>query len=93
MLIETSKMVLLGPLILSVLYTSYVSHGFVIFITRCLRMCLAHDLAESIVGDITPSDGISKEEKFAKEKVCEIMDTCVSQIFMAMSTDIILQSG
>ena len=33
-------------------------------------MCLAHDLAESIVGDITPSDGISKQEKFAKEKVC-----------------------
>ena len=32
-------------------------------------MCLAHDLAESIIGDITPSDGISKEEKFAKEKV------------------------
>ena len=39
------------------------------FFARCLRMCLAHDLAESIVGDITPSDGISKEEKFAKEKV------------------------
>ena len=44
----------------------------VIFITRCLRMCLAHDLAESIVGDITPSDGISKEEKFKKEKVSVI---------------------
>jgi len=32
-------------------------------------MCLAHDLAESIVGDITPSDGISKEEKYSREKV------------------------
>lgn len=35
-------------------------------------MCLAHDLAESIVGDIAPSDGISKEEKFTKEKVCHL---------------------
>ena len=39
-------------------------------------MCLAHDLAESIVGDITPSDGISKEEKFTKEKVCKIVIPC-----------------
>jgi len=38
-------------------------------------MCLAHDLAESMVGDITPSDGISKEEKFAKEKVCKTIDS------------------
>lgn len=37
-------------------------------------MCLAHDLAESIVGDITPSDGISKEEKLAKEKVYTVID-------------------
>ena len=32
-------------------------------------MCLVHDLAESIVGDITPSDGISKDKKFQLEKV------------------------
>lgn len=32
-------------------------------------MSLAHDLAESIVGDITPSDGVSKEEKYLREKV------------------------
>ncbi|XP_065897788.1 5'-deoxynucleotidase HDDC2-like isoform X2 [Dysidea avara] len=36
---------------------------------KCMRMCLAHDLAESIVGDITPSDGIPKEEKYSREKV------------------------
>ena len=32
-------------------------------------MSLVHDLAESIVGDITPVDGISKEEKHQMEKV------------------------
>lgn len=47
---------------------------------KCLRMCLAHDLAESIVGDIAPSDGISKEEKFTKEKeAMEHISTLVPQ--------------
>lgn len=32
-------------------------------INKCMKMSLIHDLAESIVGDITPYDGISKEEK------------------------------
>ena len=32
-------------------------------------MALVHDLAESIVGDITPSAGVTKEEKYAREKV------------------------
>ena len=32
-------------------------------------MALVHDLAESIVGDLTPSSGVSKEEKYAREKV------------------------
>jgi putative hydrolase of HD superfamily len=35
---------------------------------RCIRMALVHDLAESIVGDLTPSSGVSKEEKYAREK-------------------------
>lgn len=30
-------------------------------------MAIVHDLAEAIVGDITPHDGISKEEKYAME--------------------------
>jgi putative hydrolases of HD superfamily len=30
---------------------------------RLLKVCLVHDLAESIVGDITPYDGVSKEDK------------------------------
>jgi len=32
-------------------------------------MCLIHDLAESIVGDLTPSDNVSKKEKIDREKV------------------------
>ena len=30
---------------------------------RLMKVCMVHDLAESIVGDITPHDGVSKEEK------------------------------
>ena len=32
-------------------------------------MALVHDLAESIVGDLTPSCGVSKEEKRKREEV------------------------
>ncbi len=32
-------------------------------------MCLIHDLAECIVGDLTPHDNVSKEEKRHREKV------------------------
>lgn len=32
-------------------------------------MCLIHDLAECIVGDLTPMDNVPKEEKAAREKV------------------------
>ena len=39
-------------------------------------MSLAHDLAESIVGDITPSDGVSKEEKYLREKVATPLMYC-----------------
>jgi putative hydrolase of HD superfamily len=32
-------------------------------------MCLVHDLAESVVGDLTPNDKVGKEEKAKLEKV------------------------
>lgn len=32
-------------------------------------MALVHDLGESVVGDITPHCGVSKEEKHKREKV------------------------
>lgn len=35
---------------------------------RCVAMALVHDLAESIVGDITPYDGISSDEKNRRER-------------------------
>ena len=38
---------------------------------RCIKMCLVHDLAESIVGDITPEDKISKAEKHRQELVSD----------------------
>ena len=34
---------------------------------KCVKMALVHDLAEAIVGDITPHDGVSKAEKAARE--------------------------
>lgn len=41
--------------------------SFVLY--RCIRMALVHDLAESIVGDITPHNGVSKDEKYRRELV------------------------
>ncbi|KAF2836061.1 hypothetical protein M501DRAFT_1026278 [Patellaria atrata CBS 101060] len=36
-------------------------------IGRCTRMALVHDMAELLVGDITPVDGVSKPEKMRRE--------------------------
>lgn len=35
---------------------------------KLLKLCLAHDLAESIVGDLTPRDAVPKREKFRREE-------------------------
>ncbi|VAI44527.1 5'-deoxynucleotidase HDDC2-like [Triticum dicoccoides] len=35
---------------------------------RCVKMAIVHDIAEAIVGDITPADGVPKEEKSRREK-------------------------
>lgn len=35
---------------------------------RCIAMALVHDLAESVVGDITPYDGIAADEKQRRER-------------------------
>jgi len=35
---------------------------------KCLLMCLVHDMAESIVGDLTPHCGVSVEEKHRREE-------------------------
>ena len=36
-------------------------------IPRCTQMALVHDMAESLVGDITPVDGVLKSEKSRRE--------------------------
>lgn len=36
-------------------------------IKKCARMALVHDMAESLVGDITPVDGVPKAEKNRRE--------------------------
>jgi putative hydrolase of HD superfamily len=41
-------------------------------LNRCIKMCLIHDMAESLVGDITPVDGVAKPEKNRRE--AETMD-------------------
>ena len=46
---------------------------FILFCFRCIKIALVHDLAESIVGDITPSCGVSKEAKFKREKVNQFL--------------------
>lgn len=35
---------------------------------KCIKMAIVHDMAEAIVGDITPSDGIPKLEKSRRER-------------------------
>ena len=34
---------------------------------RCLKMCIVHDLAECIVGDITPDDNVLEADKHERE--------------------------
>ncbi|KAM3603630.1 uncharacterized protein V6R79_026194 [Siganus canaliculatus] len=35
---------------------------------RCIKLALVHDMAECIVGDIAPSDNVSKAEKHRREE-------------------------
>lgn len=35
---------------------------------KCIKMAIVHDIAEAIVGDITPADGVPKEEKSRRER-------------------------
>lgn len=34
---------------------------------KCIKLCLLHDIAESIVGDLTPADNVPKAEKNRRE--------------------------
>ncbi|KAG2182036.1 hypothetical protein INT43_006962, partial [Umbelopsis isabellina] len=35
---------------------------------KCIKMAIVHDLAEAVVGDITPHAGVSKDEKYRQER-------------------------
>ncbi|XP_073131521.1 5'-deoxynucleotidase hdd1-like [Henckelia pumila] len=43
---------------------------------RCIKIAIVHDIAEAIVGDITPSDGVPKEEKSRLEQAA-LDEMCV----------------
>lgn len=49
---------------------------------KCLQLALVHDLAESIVGDITPHDNIPEDKKHAME------DTAMKEITSYLGQDI-----
>ncbi|KAJ1659972.1 hypothetical protein IWQ61_001036 [Dispira simplex] len=57
---------------------------------HCIKMCLVHDLAESLVGDITPYQGISNQEKHLREaqamgQLCDLIkESAVSKEMMAL---------
>jgi len=55
---------------------------------KLMKICLCHDLAEAIVGDITPYDGVSKEEKKKLEE--DALRKIVSDIGHAEIADEIL---
>ncbi|XP_049359893.1 uncharacterized protein LOC125824535 isoform X2 [Solanum verrucosum] len=42
---------------------------------KCVKMAIVHDIAEAIVGDITPADGIPKDEKSRRERAA-LEDMC-----------------
>lgn len=47
-------------------------------IARCTRMALVHDMAEALVGDITPMDNVAKSEKSRRE--AETMDLLTKEL-------------
>lgn len=42
-------------------------------VSRCIKLALVHDMAECIVGDIAPSDNISKAEKHRREEASDFI--------------------
>lgn len=56
-------------------------------IPKCIKMSLIHDLAESLVGDITPADGVPKPEKNRREEIT--MDYLTGEILGRVAAGII----
>lgn len=55
--------------------------------SKAVKMALVHDLAEALVGDITPHDGVSKEAKFVREStaLAEMVSTLDAPIAREIS--------
>jgi hypothetical protein len=53
---------------------------------RCLKLALVHDLAECIVGDITPYCGVAPEEKHQREdaamkELAQLAGPCGTELY------------
>ena len=46
--------------------------------THCVQMALVHDIAEALVGDLTPHDGVAKTEKHRLESAA--LETMISTL-------------
>lgn len=53
---------------------------------HCVKMALIHDLAEALVGDITPPDNIPNDVKHARER--ESMDYICKELLAPMGQEI-----
>lgn len=53
---------------------------------RCVKLALVHDMAEALVGDITPPDNVPKDEKYRRE--LESMTYICEQLLRPMSAAI-----
>ncbi|KAH8150253.1 uncharacterized protein LAJ45_05464 [Morchella importuna] len=53
---------------------------------RCVKLALIHDMAEALVGDLTPPDNVPKEEKYRRE--LETMNYICEQLLKPMSPTI-----
>ena len=56
---------------------------------RCMKIGLVHDLAEALVGDITPHFGVSDQEKFKLES--EAMSKIKSLVLEASCLDVLIK--
>lgn len=60
--------------------------------SRCVSIAVVHDMAEALVGDITPHDPVSKEEKHRRELAAmEYITQTVLKPFNARAADNILE--
>ncbi|KAL1895383.1 hypothetical protein Cpir12675_003244 [Ceratocystis pirilliformis] len=62
---------------------SLVSQG--LDINKSIKMCLIHDIAESVVGDITPADQVPKPEK--KRRETETIDYISTRLLHSITGD------